>query len=66
MGDSCIIESVKVLVTQSRPTLCDPVDCSPPGSSVHGNSPGKNSGVGCHFLFKGSSDPGMKPRSFTL
>ena len=23
-------------VTQSCPTLCDPVDCSPPGSSVHG------------------------------
>ena len=26
----------KVLVTQSYPTLCDPVDCSLPGSSVHG------------------------------
>ena len=25
-----------VLVTKSCPTLCDPVDCSPPGSSVHG------------------------------
>ena len=25
-----------VLVTQSCPTLCNPVDCSPPGSSVHG------------------------------
>ena len=24
-----------VLVTQSCPTLCDPMDCSPPGSSVH-------------------------------
>ena len=24
------------LVTQSCPTLCDPMDCSPPGSSVHG------------------------------
>ena len=23
-------------VTQSRPALCDPMDCSPPGSSVHG------------------------------
>ena len=23
-------------VAQSRPTLCDPMDCSPPGSSVHG------------------------------
>ena len=27
---------VKVLVTQSCPTLCYPMDCSPPGSSVHG------------------------------
>ena len=29
------------------------VDCSPPGSSVHGIFPGKNSGVGCHFLLQG-------------
>ena len=27
---------VCVLVTQSCPTLCDPMDCSPPSSSVHG------------------------------
>ena len=27
---------VKVLVTQSHLTLCDTMDCSPPGSSVHG------------------------------
>ena len=75
-------------VAQSCPTLSDPMDCSPPGSSVHGvfqakvlewsaiafsvisvvsnsvrpygrkparffypwDSPGKNTGVGCHFL----------------
>ena len=29
-------ESVKALVVQSCPTLCEPMDCSPPGSSVHG------------------------------
>ena len=29
-----IVETV--LVAQSCPTLCDPTDCSPPGSSVHG------------------------------
>ena len=34
-------------------TLCDPVDCSPPGSSVHGDSPGKNTGVGYHALLQG-------------
>ena len=36
-------------------TLCDPMDCSPPGSSVRGDSPGKNTGVGCHFLLQGVS-----------
>ena len=38
---------------QSCLTLCDPVDCSLPGSSVHGDSPRKNTGVGCRFLFQG-------------
>ena len=29
------------------------MDCSPPGSSAHGDSPGKNIGVGCHALLQG-------------
>ena len=33
----------------SHVRLCDPTDCSPSGNSVHGDSPGKNTGVGCHF-----------------
>ena len=41
------------LVAQSCPTLCNPMDCSPPGSSVHGDSPGRNTGVGCHALLQG-------------
>ena len=41
------------LVTQSYLTLCDPKDSSPPGSSVHGGSSGKNTGVGGHALFQG-------------
>ena len=40
-------------VTQLCSTLCDPMDCSPPGSSVHGKSPGKNTGVSCHALLQG-------------
>ena len=36
----------KVLVAQSCPILCNPMNCCPPGSSVHGDSPGKNTGVG--------------------
>ena len=38
--------------TQSCLTLCNPVVYNPPGSSVHGDSPGKNSGVGCHALLQ--------------
>ena len=37
--------------------LCDPMDCSPPGSSVRGDSPDKNTEVGCHALLQGSSQP---------
>ena len=33
-------------------TLCDPMNCSPPGFSVHGDSPGKNTGVGCRALLQ--------------
>ena len=43
---------VKLLVPKSSPTLGDPMDCSPPGSSVHGDSPGKNTGVGCGALLQ--------------
>ena len=45
-----IFRLVCVLVTKSCPTLCDPVKYSLPGSSPPGewDSPGKNTGVGCH------------------
>ena len=42
-----------VLVPQSCLTLCDPMDCSPPGSSVHGDFPGQNTGVGSLSLLQG-------------
>ena len=38
------------LVTYSYPTLCDHIDFSLPGSSVHGDSPGKNIEVGFYAL----------------
>ena len=44
-------------------TLCDPMDCSPPGSSDHGNSSGKNTGVGCHVLLQGIFPTVIKPGS---
>ena len=37
---------------QSCLTLCDPIDGSPPGSPRPWDSPGKNTGVGCHFLLQ--------------
>ena len=45
--------SVLCLVAQLCLTLCDPMACSPPGSSVQGDSPGKNTGVGCHVPVRG-------------
>ena len=41
-------------------------NCSPPGSPVHGDSPDKNTGVGCHALFQGifptrGPHPGLPP-----
>ena len=55
---------VLYLVAQSCLTLCYPLDCSPPGSSVHGDSPGKNTGVSYHALHQGifptqRSNPGL-------
>ena len=41
------------LVAQSCPTPCDHMDCSPPGSSIHGDSPGQNTGMSCHALLQG-------------
>ena len=32
---SIIVVVVVVLVAQSYPTLCNPMDCNPPGASVH-------------------------------
>ena len=49
MGCACVCaKSLK-----SCPTFCDPMDYSPPGSSVNGDSPGKNTGLGCHALLQG-------------
>ena len=65
--------AVLCLVTPSSPTLCDPMDCSPSGSSVHGDSPDKKTGVGCCALLQGifptqGSNPGLphSGRFFTV
>ena len=41
--------------------------CSPPGFSVHGISPGKSTGVGCHSLLQGNlANQGIEPSSPAL
>ena len=42
-----------VSVTWLCPTLCDPMDCSLPGSSIHGILQAKNTRVGSHSLLQG-------------
>ena len=51
------------LVAQLCPTLCNPMDCSPPGSSVQRDSPGKNTRLGCHALLQGIFPIQGLPRS---
>ena len=69
-----VVQPLRVLcfIAPSCPTLRDPMDCSPPSSSARGDSPSKNSGVGCHALLQGifptqGSNPGLRivGRSFT-
>ena len=52
MGAKYLLLFFVVLVVKSYPTFCDPMDSSSPGSSVW-DIPGKNTGVGCHFLLQG-------------
>ena len=55
------------LVTQFCLTLCKPMGYSPPGSSIHGDSPGKNTGERLPCPPPGDlSNPGIKPRSSSL
>ena len=54
---SWLLLTLCVLVAQSCPTLCDPMDYSPPDSSVHGILQAQNTGVGCHSFSRGSSWP---------
>ena len=57
---------VKVLVTQPCPTLCDPRDCSPPGSSVHGVLQARTLEWVAMPFSRDLPDPGIKARSPAL
>ena len=58
--------AVMCLVVQSRLTLCEPIDCSLPGSSVHGDSLSKNTRVWPGPPPGDLPNPELKPRSPTL
>ena len=60
-----VAEDLICLVVQSCLSLCNPMDCSPPGSSVHADSPGKNTRVGCYALLQGIF-PGGKTHIDTI
>ena len=57
ISQSCTVRSSHVGMSaellQLCPTLCDRMDQSLPGSSVHGDSPGKDTGMSCHSLLQG-------------
>ena len=55
------------LITQLCPTVSDAMDYNPPGSSVHGYSPGKHTGVGCHAFLQGIfSTQGSNPAGYPI
>ena len=59
------------LIAQSCLTLCNPMDCSLPGSPVHEDSSGKNTGQCCHSFLQGifptqGSNPGLLHRRWIV
>jgi len=58
---------MRAKLLQSYPTLWDTMDCMMQGSSVHGDSLGKNIGVGCHAVIQGNlANPGTEPTQYPL
>ena len=65
MLDSTLV-SVMCVHAQACLTLCDPVDCSPPGFSVHGILQARVLEWVAISSSRGSSDPGIEPGSPAL
>ena len=63
---SLVTLCVFVLVTQSCLSLCDPMGCSPPGSSVHGILQARKLEWVAIRFFRDVRDPEMEPRSSAL
>ena len=54
------VRKIKVKISQSCPTLCDPMDCSPSGSSVHGFLQARILEWVIIAFSRGSSHPGIE------
>ena len=65
-GISHLIKYVLCLVAQLCPTLCDSMDCSPPGSSVHGVLQARILEWVVMAFSRDLPNPGIEPRSPTL
>ena len=63
-GGVCVC--ARALVDQSCPTLCDPMDCSPSSSSVHGILRTRILEWVAISFSRGSFNPGIEPRSPAL
>ena len=61
-----LIDSCCCLVTKSCPTLCDPMDCGPPGSSVHGILQARILEWVAISFSRDLPDPGFIPGSLAL
>ena len=66
LGIIIIIMCVCVLVTQLCLILCDPMDCSPPGSSDHGILQSRTLEWVAISFFSGSSQSEIEPHSLAL
>ena len=64
--DSAILITGKVLVPQSSPILCNPVDWSPPGSSIHGIPQTRMLGWVAISFSRGSSQPRDRTHVFYI
>ena len=64
MNIAAVLWTCAVFMHSVMPNSLPLMDCSLPGSSVHGDSPGKNTDMGCHALLQGifpnqGSNPGL-------
>ena len=60
------IHVIVVVLTQSRLALCDPMDCNPAGSSVHGISQARKLDWVAISFSRGSSQPRAQTRVFCI